>query len=246
MLTSQSTSMGPETVRALRGAQTRVAFARRLGVTPNTIYRWELPDSAAEARRPRGADLHKLRQLATDDNPAIAVQPSPVIHDVRVGISAWTDDELARVLPAIERVLRGDSRKGHGELLGLFTRGRGLTGNARALACFGIALFELLQRADARSALLAIAPALADAESGLLEQDVTAKVFAVVALAHAEAEASLFDLGRVPRSADQCGFGTSVPWTADLSAVRKHQHLRSAFRHAAPAATREKTAGNRK
>ena len=197
MLTSQSTPMGPETVRALRGAQTRVAFARRLGVTPNTIYRWELPDSAAEARRPRGADLHKLRQLATDDNPAIAVQPSPVIHDVRIGTAAWTDDELARVLPAIERVLRGDSRKGHGDLLSLFTRGRGLTGNARALACFGIALFELLQRADARSALLAIAPALADAESGLLEQDVTAKVFAVVALAHAEADASLFDLGRV-------------------------------------------------
>ena len=197
MSTTEGTPIGPETVRALRGTSTRAEFARRLGVTPNTVYRWELPESAAEARRPRGADLLKLRQLVSDPSAARARPPTPVAHDVRVPSAAWTDDELARVLPALERVLRGDSRKGHGELLGLFTRGRAIIGNARALACFGIALFELLQRADARSALLAIAPALADAESGLLEPDVTAKVFAVVALAHAEAEASLFDLGRV-------------------------------------------------
>ena len=234
MSTLESTPIGPETVRALRGATTRAQFARRLGVTPNTVYRWELPDTAAESRRPRGTDLQKLRQLASDNDPALDNEVSATVSnqaltvsDVRVASPAWTDDELARVLPALERVLRGDSRKGHGELLGLFTRGRAVTGNARALAAFGIALFELLQRSDAQRALLAIAPALADAESGLLEQDVTAKVFAVVALAHAEADASLFDLERVHAYAARADaaaghadpVATCVAWIASMKAA---------------------------
>jgi DNA-binding transcriptional regulator YiaG len=193
-----SAPMTPESIRMLRGALTRADFARRLGVTPNTVYRWELPDSATEARRPRGADLKKLRELAAESEQLARARQSPVATDVQVSRGSWAaDDDLARVLPALERVLRGDSRKGHGELLALFTRGRGMSLDARALASFGIALFELLQRSDARSALLAIAQPLADAESGRLETNVTAKVFAVVALTHTEADASLFDLGRV-------------------------------------------------
>ncbi|HEY5958420.1 MAG TPA: sigma 54-interacting transcriptional regulator [Polyangiaceae bacterium] len=185
-------------IRSLRGSLTRAEFARRLGVTPNTVYRWELPETATEARRPRGADLNKLRDLLVQAKQlATSKQELPVATDVQVHRGPWTDDDLSLVLPALERVLRGDSRKGHGELLALFTRGRGLSRNARALASFGIALFELLQRADARSALLAIAQPLADAESGLLEPGVTTKVFAVVALLHTETDASLFDLGRV-------------------------------------------------
>jgi DNA-binding transcriptional regulator YiaG len=50
----------PEEVRLLRGTESRAAFARRVGVTPHTVYRWELPDGAAEARRPRGAELERL------------------------------------------------------------------------------------------------------------------------------------------------------------------------------------------
>jgi len=36
----------PERIRALRGTRSRANFALELGVTPQTIYRWELPPSA--------------------------------------------------------------------------------------------------------------------------------------------------------------------------------------------------------
>src|SRR6185369_16525884 len=70
---SLMTSISPAQVRELRGAASRAAFARRLGVTPNTVYRWELPESAAEARRPRGAELQKLSQLTV--GASISEQP---------------------------------------------------------------------------------------------------------------------------------------------------------------------------
>src|SRR5690348_3868465 len=56
-------SISSEQIRELRGSASRAAFAKRLGVTGNTIYRWELPEDAREARRPRGAELDKLLRL---------------------------------------------------------------------------------------------------------------------------------------------------------------------------------------
>jgi hypothetical protein len=215
----------------------RAAFARQVGVTPHTVYRWELPDTAAEARRPRGAELLRLRSMLngavtaeTRGESAGRNERGPNEADLgrapESTPSAWADEDLARVLPSLERVLRGDSRKGHGELLALLTRGRALSTNARALACYGVTLFELLQRSDAKSALLAIAPALADAEAGRLEANVAAKVFAVVALAHAEPDGVLFDVGRVHGYAarvDAIGQGddeaSSVAWIASMSAA---------------------------
>src|SRR4051794_34343363 len=57
-------SIDAAAVRALRGGESRAAFARRLGVTAHTVYRWELPDGAEEARRPRGDVLERLQRLA--------------------------------------------------------------------------------------------------------------------------------------------------------------------------------------
>ena len=48
-------------------------FARLLGVTPHTVYRWELPEDAKDARRPRGAELAKLVMLASGES----LEPSP-------------------------------------------------------------------------------------------------------------------------------------------------------------------------
>ena len=44
-------AMTPEAIRGLRGARTRAQFAAAVGVTPLTVYRWELPESAPESRR---------------------------------------------------------------------------------------------------------------------------------------------------------------------------------------------------
>ncbi|HKP62472.1 MAG TPA: sigma 54-interacting transcriptional regulator [Polyangiales bacterium] len=186
----------PERIRALRGDQSRAAFARTLGVTPQTVYRWELPEGAAEARRPRGLQLARLQELAGNPPPSAATLVALPTAATQARPSL-PDDDASRVLPALERVMRGDLRRGHGELVHAVASSPGLSAGARALACYGIALCELMDRADARAALMTIAPLLADAEAGRLGHDVSAKLFSVAALCHAFPDALLFDLGRV-------------------------------------------------
>src|SRR5512142_200757 len=89
---SNSISMSPESIRSLRGTLTRAEFARRLGVTPNTVYRWELPETAAEARRPRGADLSRLRELLVETEHLATPRPEqPVATDVQLNRDPWTN-----------------------------------------------------------------------------------------------------------------------------------------------------------
>src|SRR5215468_3297714 len=104
-----SISMSPERVRALRGKLSRAAFARQLGVTPHTIYRWELSPDAKDARRPRGAELERLERLSSGSPITPTNGPSrPPLAD---------HHEIADVLGAIERVLRDDWQAGRTELL---------------------------------------------------------------------------------------------------------------------------------
>ncbi|HKU37658.1 MAG TPA: hypothetical protein VJR89_05910, partial [Polyangiales bacterium] len=60
-----ATSFSPDQIRSLRGKLSRAAFARRLHVTALTVYRWELPETAEEARRPRGRVLQRLKAYAS-------------------------------------------------------------------------------------------------------------------------------------------------------------------------------------
>jgi hypothetical protein len=184
-------SISSSQIRKLRGDASRAAFAKQLGVTPNTIYRWELPDGAAEARRPRGAQLAQLQRLrgglvsATTEgaNP----QPS----------SGGSADDLTAALLGVERVLSGEARRGQNELVLLMAVNRNLSANARGLSAFGIALAEVVLTGDAQSALVAISGALSDAEAGLLEAGIAARVFAVAALVRSLPLATLFDHGYV-------------------------------------------------
>src|SRR5512142_239174 len=68
----EKTRHSPREIRALRGDLTRAEFARRLGVTPLTVYRWELPDDAPEARRPRGRVAARLAELVAASSTALA------------------------------------------------------------------------------------------------------------------------------------------------------------------------------
>jgi Sigma-54 interaction domain len=191
-----SSAVTPAAIRGIRGTQSRAAFARTVGVTAQTVYRWELPAERSESRTPRGAELHRLEELLrgdrSGDHVAVARSrtsepppPSPV------------DDDLTTVLPALGRLLEGDARRGHEELVQLLALRRDLSPNARAAGCFGVALYELIFRSDARAAILALAPALRDAEADRLNADTAAKVFSAASLVHAWPDAVLFDLGRV-------------------------------------------------
>jgi hypothetical protein len=184
----------PDRVRELRAGRSRAAFARLLGVTPNTVYRWELPDGAPESRTPRGAELEKLSRLLRGQ----ALEPSANAEKAPPAAYHEGDGEaLTQSLLGVERIFNGEARRGQNELVELLATRRGWSTNARALAGFGVALAELVLTGDARRALVAIAPALSDAEAGLLDPPIAARVFVVAALVRSMPVASLFDHGYV-------------------------------------------------
>src|SRR3954467_2101087 len=104
----------PEEVRLLRGTESRAAFARRVGVTPNTVYRWELPDGAAEARRPRGAELEKLARLQARAGASVGDVQTRATGPATTNPMS---DDLAAALLGVERVLDGEARRGQNELV---------------------------------------------------------------------------------------------------------------------------------
>jgi hypothetical protein len=166
-------------VRRLRGDRSRAAFAKELGVTAHTVYRWEQPPTSRHARRPSGAQLELLRRRAT---PAPAAETE-------------LDADAVRALGAIERILDGDWRAGEATALTLLAADTGTSRAARALAGTGVALVEAIFRADARRAVAALAPTRA--ELATLPPAAAAYAEAALALAHALPSGPLFDARRV-------------------------------------------------
>ncbi len=174
-------SITPATIRALRGNVSRQAFAARVGVTANTVYRWELPAHATEARRPRGAALARLLSLGGSEAPA---PPSE---------AALTD-----AIATVHRSLGKDFAQGEDDLFRASTNdARAISTDARAVLAAGSAIVETLLHSRARSAMLVLAPALADAEAGRLTPRAAAWVHAAAAQLHAMPDGRAFDVGRV-------------------------------------------------
>ncbi|MGD0529271.1 MAG: hypothetical protein ABSE49_29300, partial [Polyangiaceae bacterium] len=185
-MSSSTPTMGPGEVRALRGSSSRAAFARSVGVTPNTVYRWELPDGAKDARRPRGEELRRLEVLRSGAKSERAAMPR------REG-----REDLSEVLGALDRVYRGDWHSGRAALLRSLTTAGATTLDGRAMAAGGLALIDLFLRSDPRSALGTLSPVLSQAEAGHLSAPAAALVYAAAACAHSLPDATLFDPGRV-------------------------------------------------
>ena len=173
-------------IRALRGSESRAAFARRLGVTAHTVYRWELPDAAVEARRPRGVVLERLQAMASG-----AAQPA------REHALAQDPAALATALAGFARLLQGEWRAAEPVLLQALMAGPDVSEDAAALGGAGLALAEVVLRSDARAALSTLGSALAAAGRDRLSPQVAAMVYAVAAAAHGLCDARFFDLGRV-------------------------------------------------
>lgn len=185
-------------IRALRGEHSRAAFARALGVTPHTVYRWELAEDASDARRPRGAELAKLQRLARGDS-LVALGDFQV---KRVGVMETASrervlhEDVMGVMPAFDRVLEPDWDRAHAELLRRLSS-KNISDDALALTQTGIALVLALHRNDARGAYSALAPALSLAEAERLAPFVAIKVYGAAAFVHGMSDGALFDIGRV-------------------------------------------------
>ncbi|QSQ20718.1 sigma-54-dependent Fis family transcriptional regulator [Pyxidicoccus parkwayensis] len=182
--------LGPDVIRALRGEQSRAAFARLLGVTPLTVYRWELPDEAPQARRPRGRVAQALRNLLEG-----GVTPAP--HAAPSQRQELRPEESARLMPCLAHLKRAEWRAAEEELLALLASGILRTPGARALMAVGLAYLQRWGRGDARSAFATLLPHLDEASSGLLPESVELQVHALAAHLYASPDGKLFDVARV-------------------------------------------------
>ncbi len=153
---SVSSEWTSERIRALRGDRTRAELAALVGVTPLTVYRWELPDGAPEARRPRGAIRRRLEALVA--GPPSAARASDAPHD------APTREELAQLAPELSRVEDGQLAAAEDALIGLLASGELRTAASRALATQALARIQLFARAEVRAAFTTLAPLLAEVD----------------------------------------------------------------------------------
>jgi len=183
----------------MRGARTRAAFAAELGVNAHTIYRWELADGSPAARRPRGAALARLEAYARSNAARISA----------------SDAASLPVSAAVQRLLDGQWREAESVLLRALSD-RGLAGEARSLASAGLALIDLMIRADGRRAIAALGPALAPDAPPLALAEATA------ALAYSYPDGELFDLGVVhahARRAEELARPGDAPVAIALAAM---------------------------
>jgi tetratricopeptide (TPR) repeat protein len=194
-------SFDPEAIRALRGGLTRQAFAHKVGVTALTVYRWELPATAAEARSPRGRVLDRLSAYARAQTESVSELRAPsgsadlVAHSHRA-VPEIDRTEYERLLPVLDRITRGELRRAEAELLALLANSGRKSRAARTLATQALARVAVLARGDGRSALSILAPLLSELDSGALPQSVELAVHVTAALVFSAPDGRLFDAGK--------------------------------------------------
>lgn len=211
----------PSEIRALRGDQTRVAFAARLGVSELTIYRWEQAQGSSQARTPRAAAQKRLRALADETNStpieSSATELWPLHRAARHVLSARFDSAENGLIDAL-----GSGALDHP------------SGRAYAHVCTG--LLALLGRNDARAAMSSVSAFLSELDAGPANNAVAARGFAFAALVFATPDGLLFAPERVFELAERAR-DAAPPDDTDspaLAAIAEawaafHQGYRSAF-----------------
>ncbi|MFO0734787.1 MAG: sigma 54-interacting transcriptional regulator [Labilithrix sp.] len=184
--------MGPGEIRAIRGARSRAAFAKLLGVTQLTVLRWELPDGSKEARRPRAKMLEQLRKIAEEG--ITTSEPDEGDDDDDASEPARVPSRLDQL---VDRLSRSDWAPVHEELLSLVANGELETEEERMYATVALVQIQLFVRCDVRGAIAALRPVLDAAERGELPRHVAARAQVLAALIHAAPDARVFDAGRV-------------------------------------------------
>lgn len=178
----------PERIRSLRGERSRAEFAELLGVTPLTVYRWELPDDAPEARRPRGRILERLRRAT-----ASPTEPGPPAS----AVAELAPEDEALLLPLFNSGFRGAPALIEERLIHVLSSGALVSHAGRALATAAVALFRVTTTFDARGAYAALAPVLREADAGTLPPLVELYARVGASVVFSSFDGSLFDIGKV-------------------------------------------------
>jgi len=202
---SKVADLDPDTVRSLRGPLSRADFARKVGVTPLTVYRWELPDGAPESRRPRGAVAERLRRAIAhgdlvDSAPSQRMGRGRSLEPVPptpVAPGHVDPDDAAAILPSIDHLLRADFKRAEDDLMHLLVAGELRSAGGRAMAQAALAIGQVVSRHDPRSAFTTLQPALRDADALLLPAQAELLVRAAASLVFSMPDGRLFDIGRI-------------------------------------------------
>ncbi len=193
----------PEGIRALRGDRSVAHFAQLLGVSPLTVYRWELPERAAQSRRPRRSSRERLRALAAEEleASAAAAPDQGLVADLdnALGAARW-DEARERALAALAG------------------------GEDPVLPQLAFAAAALLGRGDSRAALAALAPALRPVLAGRAHPELSARTCALAALIYAMPDGRTFDPGKVREAATRVAeYPSEDADSAALAAVAELQ-----------------------
>ncbi len=201
----------PENIRDLRGERTRAEFAVLVGVSPLTIYRWELPPDANESRSPRRAyrkTMDGLSEELRSVDPA-AVEP--------LDLDSWRPPEGPRHLLATARWAEAES-----DALTALSSGEVTDPAQRAFLLTCIAKIQLLSRNEVRGAMATTVPLLADV--GSLPPAAAAYVHATAAACFATPDVRVFDPIRCAAHAAQVPHGSEMHLLATLAAARAAYH----------------------
>ncbi|MDF3067878.1 MAG: Response regulator of zinc sigma-54-dependent two-component system [Polyangiaceae bacterium] len=211
--------MDNQEIRAIRGALSRAAFARLLGVTSLTVLRWELPDDNKEARRPRARMVEALLRLKSEGHasPTGAKQGDSAKEsgdsEVDAGeeasalppavASTELSHDHALVQPLLERLMGESWVAAEDELLSLLSGKQLRTAHGRTLATLGLLQVQILARLDVRGGLLTLTPILDEVERGGSPREVAARAHLYAALLFGASDSRFFDVGRVNSHAAQ-------------------------------------------
>ncbi len=191
-------SPSSEDIRHLRGGRSRAEFGALLGVTGLTVYRWELPEGASEARRPRGAVLRRLLAFAEREG---ARRPEPGRATPFAPESIAIEEQTA-LAPAMAAMNEGRLERAETALVSLLASGSLRSEAARALASSILARIQLLARHDTKGAFATLLAAGADVSR--FPPSVQIEYHLTAAYLHAHSDAQLFLPGKTNHHAALC------------------------------------------
>lgn len=193
--------MQPDEVRDLRGDMTRAAFAEIIGVTPLTVYRWELPTDEKESRRPQRRFRRALKEFRDEQFSA----PEPVNNGASQRPNGTdsaleiTPTERALLGPIFEQILNAQWRAAENALMSAFSSGRLSTEGANVLAQTASGMLKMLWRNDVRGTYSSFGPILRQLEDLDLGAEVMVPAHTLAAMLFASPDGRVFNPGRVNR-----------------------------------------------
>ncbi|MEZ4458280.1 MAG: sigma 54-interacting transcriptional regulator [bacterium] len=206
--------MSPEEIRDLRGDLSREEFAAAIGVTPLTVYRWELPTQEKESRRPQRRLQRRLLEFAGATSPGPTSPGSTSPGSTSPGSTSPGPTSPGSTSPG--STSPGPTSPGPANTQGLdayayIFDGRWSDAQAAVLNALGLpaeramgmeaqiaqAMLKILWTNDLQGAWGLVAPLLQRPDLATWPVSVAIPLHTVAALLHASPDGRLFSPGRV-------------------------------------------------